>query len=329
VSLYEDGSVWYSRYYGYNLDGSRAMVMRDDALNGSHWDMYSYDEVSGRLSSVTDTVPEPDVVHSFVWNPEGTLARWSSNEPNSYARVFGYDEEGRLVKIERDYGAGGMQVAYEYGYNSDGARVWKRHGLAGQEYRYLCRIGCGGVPMRVYNRPMSGGDWNTLEEYLDAPTVRWYGAGANSYSDYSLLAGHWLSGCVPPPSGMMVYEDAFGLRVGGDFVATGVTKRVAEHLELNFDLPDVYLPEEDISVKPMGVPVIIVLACLTVCAASLASLWNAYEICANNPPPDGCLGLPHWICYADCLIKNGCGGPVSRSLSLLCALYLCWPAPTP
>jgi hypothetical protein len=69
VSLYEDGSVWYSRYYGYNLDGSRAMVMRDDALNGSHWDMYSYDEVSGRLSSVTDTVPEPDVVHQFCVEP--------------------------------------------------------------------------------------------------------------------------------------------------------------------------------------------------------------------------------------------------------------------
>jgi hypothetical protein len=81
--------------------------------------VYSYDEVSGRLVSVTDTVPEPDVVHQFAWNPEGTLARWE--EPNSYARVFGYDEEGRLVKIERDYGSGGVQAAYEYGYNSDGA----------------------------------------------------------------------------------------------------------------------------------------------------------------------------------------------------------------
>jgi YD repeat-containing protein len=93
-----EGQVRYSRYYAYNLDGSRAMVMRDDALNGSHWDEYAYDPVSGRLSSVTDTVPEPDVVHSFVWNPEGALARWE--EPNSYARVFGYDEEGRLTKIE-------------------------------------------------------------------------------------------------------------------------------------------------------------------------------------------------------------------------------------
>jgi hypothetical protein len=143
-------------------------------LNGEHVDVYAYDPVSGRLASVTDTVPEPDVVHSFAWNPEGTLARWSSNEPNSYARVFGYDEEGRLVKIERGYGSGGVQVAYEYGYSSDGARVWKRDVLNGQEYRYVCRIGCGGVPMRVYNRPMSGGSWASVEDYLPAGNALGY-----------------------------------------------------------------------------------------------------------------------------------------------------------
>jgi YD repeat-containing protein len=182
--------VRYSRFYKYNLDGSRAMVMRDDALNGSHWDVYSYDEVSGRLASVQDVWTGE--VNSFAWNPEGTLARWE--EPNSYARVFGYDEEGRLVRIERDYGNGDVQLAYEYGYNSDGVRVWKRDVLAGQEYRYLCRIGCGGVPMRVYNRAMGEQSWNTLEEYLDAPTQVWYGTGAASFGDYPMLSGHWLIG---------------------------------------------------------------------------------------------------------------------------------------
>ena len=67
---------------------------------------------------------------------------------------------GRSVgKIERDYGAGGVQVAYEYGYNSDGARVWKRDVLNGQEYRYVCRIGCDGVSMRVYSRLTTGNEW--------------------------------------------------------------------------------------------------------------------------------------------------------------------------
>ena len=98
-------------YYGYNLDGSRAMVMRDDALNGTHWDMYGYDAASGRLASVQDVWTGE--VYNFVWNPEGTLARWENNSPNGYARVFGYDEEGRLVKIERGYVSSGVQAAYE------------------------------------------------------------------------------------------------------------------------------------------------------------------------------------------------------------------------
>jgi hypothetical protein len=145
-------------------------VLREDAVNGSHWDVYSYDEVSGRLASVQDVWTGE--MNGFAWNPEGTLARWG--EPNSYARVFGYDEEGRLVKIERDYGGGDVQVAYEYGYNSDGVRVWKRDVLAGQEYRYVCRIGCGGVPMRVYNRAMGSGSWASVEDYLPAGNALGY-----------------------------------------------------------------------------------------------------------------------------------------------------------
>jgi hypothetical protein len=139
------------------------MVMRDDAVNGQHRDEYAYDPVSGRLVSVTDTVPEPDVVHQFAWNPEGTLARWE--EPNSYARVFGYDEEGRLVKIERDYGSGGVQLAYEYGYNSDGVRVWKRDVLAGQEYRYVCRL-------RIYYRAVGERAFSVFYTMLVGPTFK-------------------------------------------------------------------------------------------------------------------------------------------------------------
>jgi len=121
------GQVWYYRKYGYNPDGSRAEVLRDDALNGSHWDIYFYEEASGRLTSVLDVWTGE--VNEFVWNSAGTLVRWWSNEPNSYARVFGYDEEGRLTKIERDYGNGNLQVAYEYGYTGDGVRVWKIVGV--------------------------------------------------------------------------------------------------------------------------------------------------------------------------------------------------------
>ena len=75
------------------------------------------------------------------------------------------------MKIERHYGSGGVQVAYEYGYNSDGARVWKRDVLNEQEYRYVCQIGCGGVPMQVYSRTMSGRRWASASSYLQTLTV--------------------------------------------------------------------------------------------------------------------------------------------------------------
>ncbi len=86
----------------------------------------------------------------------------------AYAQVFRYDEEGRLVKLERDYGGGNTSVAYEYGYNSDGGKVWKKDYLNQQEYRYLCRIGCGGTPMRVYGRSSARNTWSYVEDYLHA-----------------------------------------------------------------------------------------------------------------------------------------------------------------
>jgi YD repeat-containing protein len=202
-----EGQVRYSRYYAYNLDGSRQWVLREDAVNGTHWDVYSYDEVSGRLASVQDEWSGE--VHRFAWNPEGTLARWSSDEPNSYARVFGYDEEGRLVKIERDYGSGGVQVAYEYGYNADGVRAWKRDNLAGQKYRYVCKIGCGGVPMRVYNRAMGGGSWASVEDYLPAGNA----LGYNQNWQYRHTGGELLMmGATGEPSGYYP-TDSNGLAV--------------------------------------------------------------------------------------------------------------------
>ena len=35
--------------------------------------------------------------------------------------------------------------------------------------------------------------WNTLKEYVETPTVVWYGASTESSSDHPMVAGHWLS----------------------------------------------------------------------------------------------------------------------------------------
>ena len=143
--------------------------------------------------------------------------------------MFGYDEEGRLVKIERDYGSGGVQVAYEYGYNSDGVRVWKRDYLAGQEYRYICRTGCGGVPMRVYSRAMSGGSWASVEDYLGTPTVIGYTRSEGTFGHYVWLSGHWL-GDWTAGGGWAYYQDQFGVEVGTMYIPAALPKPAPEYL---------------------------------------------------------------------------------------------------
>lgn len=201
------GQVAYSRSYAYNPDGSRAFVDRTDALNGTHWDFYSYDGQTGRLESVLDVWSGE--VHAFEWNPEGTLARWSNNQPNSYARVFSYDEEGRLVQIERDYGGGNVQLAYRYGYSGDGVRVWKQDVLNGQEYRYVCRIGCGGVPMRVYVRQTGDGNWFSIS-WVDAfQTTLWGGSRLTILASY-IGNAFILTPISNSPNAYLVYRDRFG-----------------------------------------------------------------------------------------------------------------------
>ncbi len=197
-------------------------------LNGSHWELYFYDEVSGRLESVLDL--QTGEVNEFEWNPEGTLARWS--EPNTgYDRVFGYDEEGRLVRIERDYGNGNKQVAYEYGYNSDGGKVWTREYFMNQlilEFRFItCGTGCAGTPLSLYMRTHGGemggsaSAWSRAEEYVNTPTVLMY--------DFVLYPGS--SGDIVHYDGNMImpqYRDSSGILVGGYALPNCALKRDRE-----------------------------------------------------------------------------------------------------
>jgi len=93
----------------------------------------------------------------------------------------------------------------------------------GQEYRYVCRIGCGGVPMRVYNKAMSGGRWTSVEDYLRAPTVIAYTRLEGTFGHYVWLSGHgladWTVGDV-----WMYYQDRFGVEVGTEFFPAGLLK---------------------------------------------------------------------------------------------------------
>jgi hypothetical protein len=293
-------------------------VLRDDALNGTHWDVYAYDPVSGRLASVQDVWTGE--TNGFVWNPEGTLARWE--EPNSYAQVFGYDEEGRLTKIERDYGAGSVQVACEYGYNSDGARVWKRDVLNEQEYRYVCRIGCGGVPMRVYNRPLSGGSWASVEDYLPAGNA----LGYNQNWQYQYSGGELLMMTASGEPSVYYPMDSNGLAVQKVpaqpcICAVVVPARTAVCPPLGYgecsvvDIPDLLDPRSHIDYPPPGCwwnP-----ECIMNCFRyGLAAIAGCTFHCAGKKAIQRCLltlgclvvcvvmGLANPVCIR-CMIKAG------------------------
>lgn len=202
-------------------------MLRNDALNGQHWDIYFYDEASGRLQSVVDMWTGE--VNEFVWNPEGTLARWWNTEPNSYARVFGYDEEGRLTKIERDYGNGNLQTAYEYGYNADGVRVWKRDVLNQQEYRYLCSASCIGV-LRAYKRYRDEA-YLLMEMYVGTLSSVIYYREERLFVELRWLTGHEVFEAITPVRFLMIYKDRFGSQVNSYSVAEPMKPIPPEYLE--------------------------------------------------------------------------------------------------
>ncbi len=174
---------------------------------------------------MSGTPPYPR--HEFVWNPEGTLARWENNQPNRYARVFGYDEEGRLVRIERDYGTGSLQVAYAYGYNSDGVKVLERKYITSQhwlEYRFVgCGTECTRNSLSLYARERVGGQgsgWRRAEEYAPFPTGLMYRVpqSENEPSLTFVLSAIENGYVVHYPGGHMIvsyHTDSDGTQVGG------------------------------------------------------------------------------------------------------------------
>ncbi|GBC93206.1 hypothetical protein HRbin15_01695 [bacterium HR15] len=285
------GQVAYSRVYEYNLDGSRRSVYRNDALNGAHHDFYEYDLVSGRLRAVEDRVSgvPPYPRHEFVWNAEGTLARW--DDPSvAYDRVFSYDEEGRLVRIERDYGDGSLQVAYEYGYNSDGVRVWKGDYLSQQEYRYVCRIGCGGVPMRVYSRAMGGTSWSSVEDYLPVGNA----LGYNQNWQYRHTGGELLMmGATGEPSGYYPM-DRNGLAVQSELPAPCVCPVVQ--------------PQAPMVCPPLG---------YGGCNEGDNQIEECIKKCKKKR------GRAFWKCFASCMGEKLTDKAIDDLLNESCVKYFC------
>ncbi|OYT75494.1 MAG: hypothetical protein CFK49_02995 [Armatimonadetes bacterium JP3_11] len=188
--------------------------------------------------------------------------------------------------------------------------------------------------MRVYNRAMDGTSWNTLEEYVETPTVRWYGTGVGSFIDYPLLAGRWLN-LLGLDTQEMLYHDMQQIPITG-----GATFGFDEEY---LDVPEIYMldthlysPVENFFTDHRFAYLyavdnsrtwVITVACLIVCAGAGVSIALAWDRCRQTPVAlGGCQGLSGpgwWHCMINCAATTGCSGYVSIALCVGCLLCIC------
>ena len=146
--------------YQYDASGNRTFARRVENGVETHRGTYTYDG-AGRLIQVVDAAT--NTTETYVWNADGTLASFPGP---GYTRLLEYDEEGRLVRIRRDYGGGNVQLAYEYGYGFDGGRRWRKDYLNGVWTRYPCGVACVAGELVEQTSDLSGSQWTTSALYL-------------------------------------------------------------------------------------------------------------------------------------------------------------------
>ena len=146
--------------YQYDASGNRTFARRVENGVETHRGTYTYDG-AGRLIQVVDAAT--NTTETYVWNADGTLASFPGP---GYTRLLEYDEEGRLVRIRRDYGGGNVQLAYEYGYGFDGGRRWRKDYLNGVWTRYPCGVACVAGELVEQTSDLSGSQWTTTALYL-------------------------------------------------------------------------------------------------------------------------------------------------------------------
>ncbi|GBC97313.1 Putative deoxyribonuclease RhsC [bacterium HR16] len=146
--------------YQYDASGNRTYARRVENGVETHRGTYTYDG-AGRLIQVVDAAT--NTTETYVWNADGTLASFPGP---SYTRLLEYDEEGRLIRIRRDYGGGNVQLAYEYAYGFDGGRRWRKDYINGVWTRYPCGVACGAGDLVEQQKPLEGGSWTTTALYL-------------------------------------------------------------------------------------------------------------------------------------------------------------------
>lgn len=167
------------------------------------WRVYDYDE-AGRLHGAYDLLGGTN--WWFEW-AQDWLVRWHSDDRN-YVREFEYDEEGRVQQIWLNWESQGHRLlGYEYRFNVDGTRVYRRAALDRLEFWRQC----GGLSewyrsetssqWMLWQQRLLGDDcgscvWSGIREWNNQA---WVDAALLPDSDYqpqAIPAGALLAACV-------------------------------------------------------------------------------------------------------------------------------------
>jgi len=148
VTEQRTGELAYTKVRVYNADGSLQSESYSTEQVQS-WFLYVYDE-GGRLEQIVDL--RRGNMYIFQWDG-AWLRRWEASD-RSYARLFRYDEEGRVTQVDRqDLQTGEVRLGLEYRYQWGGGRWYKRDHMRGIELRETC----GGVVS--WYREEGSADW--------------------------------------------------------------------------------------------------------------------------------------------------------------------------
>jgi len=133
VTEKRSGEFAYTKVRVYNADNSlhSEYYATEDVQS---WFVYVYDE-AGRLEQIVDILRGTQ--YTFRWSGVW-LTRWEASD-RSYVRVFRYDEEGRILQVDReDTQTGEVRPGLEYRYRWGGSYWYKRDALRGIELRETC-----------------------------------------------------------------------------------------------------------------------------------------------------------------------------------------------
>ncbi|GIV10110.1 MAG: hypothetical protein KatS3mg019_2201 [Fimbriimonadales bacterium] len=169
VTEQRSGEWAYTRTRVYNADGSlqSEYYASEDVQS---WFLYMYDEV-GRLEQIVDLLRGG--WHLFHWAGM-RLAQWEASD-RSYRRLLRYDEEGRIVEVERqDMQTGEVRPGLAYQYRWGGGIWYKRDYMRGLEFRETC----GGFVS--WYREEGSSDWQVgVQAYFGQGVLCCGGSGGN------------------------------------------------------------------------------------------------------------------------------------------------------